>query len=64
MEFGGSPIRTEATGYGAVYFMDNMLKHRGDSIEGKTCLVSGSGNVATYAVEKINQLGWQGDHNV
>ena len=57
MEFGGSPIRTEATGYGAVYFMDNMLKHRGDSIEGKTCLVSGSGNVATYAVEKINQLG-------
>ena len=57
MEFGGSPIRTEATGYGAVYFMDNMLKHCGDSIEGKTCLVSGSGNVATYAVEKINQLG-------
>ncbi len=57
MEFGGSPIRTEATGYGAVYFMDNMLKHRSDSIEGKTCLVSGSGNVATYAVEKINQLG-------
>ena len=57
MEFGGSPIRTEATGYGAVYFMDNMLKHRGDSIEGKTCLISGSGNVATYAVEKINQLG-------
>ena len=57
MEFGGSPIRTEATGYGAVYFMDNMLKHRGDALEGKNCLVSGSGNVATYAVEKINQLG-------
>jgi glutamate dehydrogenase (NADP+) len=57
MEFGGSPIRTEATGYGAVYFMDHMLKHCGNSFEGKTCLVSGSGNVATYAVEKIIQLG-------
>lgn len=57
MEFGGSPIRTEATGYGAVYFMDHMLRHSGNSFEGKTCLVSGSGNVATYAVEKINQLG-------
>tara|TARA_B100001123_G_scaffold442768_1_gene587148 strand:- start:2644 stop:3996 length:1353 start_codon:yes stop_codon:yes gene_type:complete len=57
MEFGGSPIRTEATGYGAVYFMENMLKHRGDSLDGKSCLISGSGNVATYAVEKITQLG-------
>lgn len=56
-EFGGSPIRTEATGYGTVYMMENMLRRKGDSIEGKTCLVSGSGNVATYAVEKINQLG-------
>ena len=57
MEFGGSLIRTEATGYGTVYFMDNMLQHAGQSMEGKVCAVSGSGNVATYAVEKINQLG-------
>jgi len=57
MEYGGSLIRTEATGYGTVYFMEDMLKVRNDSFEGKTCLVSGSGNVATHAVEKINQLG-------
>ncbi len=57
MEFGGSKIRTEATGYGAVYFMQNMLAHTGDSLEGKTASISGSGNVATYAVEKINHLG-------
>jgi len=57
LEFGGSEIRTEATGYGAVYFMDNMLGFRKDAVDGKTCLVSGSGNVATHAVEKINQLG-------
>ncbi len=57
MEFGGSLIRTEATGYGTVYFMEDMLKVRKDSFEGKTCIVSGSGNVATHAVEKINQLG-------
>ncbi len=57
MEFGGSKIRTEATGYGAVYFMQNMLAHTGDSLEGKTVSISGSGNVATYAVEKINHLG-------
>lgn len=57
LEYGGSLIRTEATGYGATYFMQNMLKHRGDAIEGKTCVVSGSGNVAQYAVEKITQLG-------
>jgi glutamate dehydrogenase (NADP+) len=57
MEFGGSKIRTEATGYGAVYFMQNMLAHTGDCLEGKTACVSGSGNVATYAVEKINHLG-------
>ncbi len=56
-EYGGSPIRTEATGYGTVYFMQSMLEHVGDSIDGKTCIVSGSGNVATYAVEKITQLG-------
>lgn len=57
LEFGGSLIRTEATGYGNAYFMEEMLKHHGDSIAGKTCVVSGSGNVATYCTEKINQLG-------
>ncbi|MCA9075345.1 MAG: NADP-specific glutamate dehydrogenase [Planctomycetaceae bacterium] len=54
---GGSMIRTEATGYGCVYFCENMLNHRGDSLKGKTCLVSGSGNVAIYTVEKANELG-------
>ncbi len=53
LSFGGSEIRVEATGYGTVYFMQDMLRHRGESIEGKTCLVSGSGNVAIYAVEKL-----------
>ncbi len=57
MEFGGSPIRTEATGYGVVYMMEDMLNLKGQSIEGKTCLVSGSGNVAQYAAEKCIQLG-------
>ena len=57
MEYGGSPIRTEATGYGTVYFMESMLGNVKDSVEGKRCLVTGSGNVAQYAVEKINQLG-------
>ena len=57
MEFGGSKIRTEATGYGTVYFMDNMLTRKGDGFDGKTVCVSGSGNVATYAVEKVNHLG-------
>jgi glutamate dehydrogenase (NADP+) len=57
MEYGGSPIRPEATGYGTVYFMESMLNRLGDSVDGKTCLVSGSGNVALHAVEKINQLG-------
>jgi len=56
-EFGGSPIRTEATGYGTVYMLQNMLKQVGQDVEGKTCLVSGAGNVATYAIEKVNQLG-------
>jgi len=55
--WGGSLIRPEATGYGAVYFADDMLKTRKDSFEGKTVTVSGSGNVAQYAIEKINQLG-------
>ncbi len=57
MEYGGSPIRTEATGYGTVYFMESMLNRLNDSVEDKTCLVSGSGNVAQHAVEKINHLG-------
>ncbi|MBT5811943.1 MAG: glutamate dehydrogenase, partial [Rhodospirillaceae bacterium] len=57
LEFGGSLIRTEATGYGAVYFAENMLGRIGDSVKGKSCVVSGSGNVATYAAEKILQLG-------
>ena len=55
--WGGSLIRTEATGYGLIYFAENMLQHKNDSIKGKTCLVSGSGNVAQYAIEKIIQLG-------
>ncbi|TDJ69199.1 MAG: NADP-specific glutamate dehydrogenase [Proteobacteria bacterium] len=57
LEFGGSLIRTEATGYGCAYFMENMLNHIGDSISGKTCTLSGSGNVALYCTQKINQLG-------
>jgi glutamate dehydrogenase (NADP+) len=55
--YGGSLIRPEATGYGAVYFADEMLKTRGDGLKGKVCTVSGSGNVAQYTVEKLNQLG-------
>ena len=57
LSFGGSLIRTEATGYGCVYFIQNMLETRGDGFEGKTCAVSGSGNVALYAVEKLIELG-------
>lgn len=57
LEFGGSLIRTEATGYGCAYFMEEMLKHRGDSIRGKTCAVSGSGNVALFCTQKITALG-------
>jgi glutamate dehydrogenase (NADP+) len=55
--WGGALVRREATGYGAVYFVDEMLKTRGESLEGKTCVVSGSGNVAIYTIEKIQQLG-------
>ena len=57
LNWGGSLIRPEATGYGAVYFASEMLSTRGQTLEGKKCLVSGSGNVAQYTVEKINQLG-------
>ncbi len=57
LNWGGSLIRPEATGYGSVYFAAEMLKTRGETLDGKTCLVSGSGNVAQYTVEKILQLG-------
>jgi glutamate dehydrogenase (NADP+) len=57
LEYGGSLIRTEATGYGCVYFLQNMLTNVGDSVDGKTVVVSGSGNVATHAAEKATQLG-------
>jgi len=55
--WGGSLIRPEATGYGAVYLAEEMLKTRDETFEGKICTVSGSGNVAQYTVEKVNQLG-------
>jgi glutamate dehydrogenase (NADP+) len=57
VEWGGSLIRPEATGYGAVYFAHEMLGTRDDSLEGKTCLVSGSGNVAQYTIEKLLDMG-------
>jgi glutamate dehydrogenase (NADP+) len=57
LNWGGSLIRPEATGYGAVYFAAEMLATRGETLEGKTCLVSGSGNVAQYTTEKILDLG-------
>lgn len=57
LEWGGSLIRPEATGYGNVYFAAEMLKTQGQDFKGKNCLVSGSGNVAQYTVEKLNQLG-------
>jgi glutamate dehydrogenase/leucine dehydrogenase len=57
LNWGGSLVRPEATGYGAVYFAEEMLKTRGQSFEGKIVAVSGSGNVSQYAVEKVNHLG-------
>jgi len=57
LNWGGSLIRPEATGYGSVYFAAEMLAAKGETLEGKKCLVSGSGNVAQYTIEKINQLG-------
>jgi glutamate dehydrogenase (NADP+) len=57
LNWGGSLIRPEATGYGAVYFAAEMLATRNQTLEGKTCLVSGSGNVSQYTVEKLTQLG-------
>ncbi len=57
LSYGGSLARTQATGYGLCYFTDNMLKKKGDSFDGKTVVISGSGNVAIYACEKATQLG-------
>ena len=57
LSFGGSLARTEATGYGLVYFVDEYLKNNGDSFEGKNVVVHGSGNVAIYAIQKVSQLG-------
>ncbi|GAA0568739.1 NADP-specific glutamate dehydrogenase [Halomonas salifodinae] len=57
LNWGGSLGRKEATGYGAVYFAQNMLAARGDTLDGKSCLVSGAGNVAIYTIEKLYQLG-------
>jgi len=55
--WGGSLVRTEATGYGTVYFVEEMLRTKGQSLDGKRVIVSGSGNVAIYAIEKVHQLG-------
>ncbi|MFN8340604.1 MAG: NADP-specific glutamate dehydrogenase [Cyclobacteriaceae bacterium] len=57
LAWGGSLIRPEATGYGLIYFAENMLQSKGDSLQGKRCIVSGSGNVAQFAIEKIDLLG-------
>jgi len=57
LAFGGSLVRTEATGYGSVYFMEDMLETRGEGFEGKTAIVSGSGNVALYTIEKLADQG-------
>ena len=59
LDWGGSRARIEATGYGVVFFLEEMLKVRADSLDGKTCVVSGSGNVAIHAIEKIQELGGQ-----
>ena len=57
LNWGGSLIRPEATGYGCVYFAEEMLKTRGENFKGKVCTISGSGNVSQYTIEKLNQLG-------
>jgi glutamate dehydrogenase (NADP+) len=57
LDWGGSQVRTEATGYGAVFFLQAMLEARGEGIEGRRAVVSGSGNVAIYSVEKLQELG-------
>jgi glutamate dehydrogenase (NADP+) len=57
IDWGGAQVRTEATGYGAVFFAREVLRSRGDALDGKVCVVSGSGNVAIFAIEKLQQLG-------
>ncbi len=57
LAIGGALVRTEATGYGCVYFVEQMLAARGDALAGKTCVVSGAGNVAIYTIQKLQQLG-------
>ncbi|MCZ7533787.1 MAG: NADP-specific glutamate dehydrogenase [Acidimicrobiia bacterium] len=57
IDWGGALVRKEATGYGTAFFVDEMLRVRGESLDGKTCVVSGAGNVAIYAIEKVAQLG-------
>ncbi|QDV69650.1 NAD(P)-specific glutamate dehydrogenase [Rosistilla carotiformis] len=57
LRYGGALVRTEATGYGLGYFVQEMLAARSDSLQGKTCVVSGAGNVAIYAIEKVTELG-------
>ena len=57
LDWGGALVRKEATGYGLVYFVQEMLKVRGETFEGKTCVVSGTGNVSLYTIEKVQQLG-------
>ena len=57
IDWGGALVRTEATGYGTAFFVNEMLKVRGQSLDGMTCVVSGSGNVAIYAIEKVHELG-------
>ena len=57
LNYGGSLVRTQATGYGLVYILDEMLKHNGKDLKGKSVVISGSGNVAIYAAEKVEQLG-------
>ena len=57
LAFGGSHVRTEATGYGAVYMMEEMLSHHNEHLEGRSCLISGSGNVATYCAQKLIENG-------
>lgn len=63
-EFGGSLIRPEATGYGNIYFLLEMPKTKGTDLKGKTCLISGSGNVAQYTAEKVLEMGGKSPDNV
>ena len=60
LEFGGSLIRTEATGYGTLYFLQNMLERVGNAVDGKDCVASGSGNVALHAAREDRPPGWEG----